>query len=227
MEVLIAFKVDDQDNLIRISGSDNILASLEENWTGKSATSESRNKVAGIVALAGSHVEGWLRNGRGVKVSSCAQSQGKVNQPLILDSNQFCRLVREVLTELDIVYELRSTGKGSVRRFDEQNLIPFQGVISVLFPLRCKFWSINGRIQGHHAVSLQTICLMDSSTGNPTMGIGECVATVETCLRVTCRTASRIFEQYQGCHPRDQYRNNLQRCCGGVLVRAFVFLHRG
>ena len=30
--------------------------------------------------------------------------------------NQFCRLVREVLTELDIVYELRSAGKESPRR---------------------------------------------------------------------------------------------------------------
>lgn len=32
------------------------------------------------------------------------------------EGNQFCRLVREVLTELDIVYELRSAGKGSPRR---------------------------------------------------------------------------------------------------------------
>lgn len=30
--------------------------------------------------------------------------------------NQFCRLVREVLTELDLVYELRSAGKMSPRR---------------------------------------------------------------------------------------------------------------
>ncbi len=32
------------------------------------------------------------------------------------EGNQFCRLVREVLTELDIPYELRSAGKGSSRR---------------------------------------------------------------------------------------------------------------
>lgn len=32
------------------------------------------------------------------------------------EGNQFCRLVREVLSELDISYKLRSAGKGSVRR---------------------------------------------------------------------------------------------------------------
>ena len=32
------------------------------------------------------------------------------------EGNQFCRLVREVLTELDIVYEIRSAGKGSPRQ---------------------------------------------------------------------------------------------------------------
>ena len=32
------------------------------------------------------------------------------------DGNQFTRLVREVLVELDLPYELRSTGKGSPRR---------------------------------------------------------------------------------------------------------------
>jgi len=33
-----------------------------------------------------------------------------------IKGNQFCRLVREVLTELDLVYELRSAGKMSPRR---------------------------------------------------------------------------------------------------------------
>lgn len=32
------------------------------------------------------------------------------------EGNQFCRLVREVLSELDLPYELRSAGKGSTRR---------------------------------------------------------------------------------------------------------------
>jgi len=38
------------------------------------------------------------------------------------EGNQFCRLVREVLTELDITYELRSAGKQSPRR-DELAII--------------------------------------------------------------------------------------------------------
>ena len=38
------------------------------------------------------------------------------------DGNQFCRLVREVLCELDLPYELRSTGKGSLRREELRSL---------------------------------------------------------------------------------------------------------
>ncbi len=38
------------------------------------------------------------------------------------EGNQFCRLVREVLTELDIPYELRSAGKGSPRRAELSTL---------------------------------------------------------------------------------------------------------
>ena len=32
------------------------------------------------------------------------------------EGNQFCRFVREALVELDLAYELKSTGKGSPRR---------------------------------------------------------------------------------------------------------------
>jgi len=65
---------------------------------------------------------GLLRTGRGASVAAAASASNKVNRPekkLVLysyEGNQFCRLVREVLTELDISYELRSAGKGSPRR---------------------------------------------------------------------------------------------------------------
>ncbi|CAJ1952510.1 unnamed protein product [Cylindrotheca closterium] len=65
---------------------------------------------------------GLLRTGRGISVALAASASNKVNKPekkLILysyEGNQFCRLVREVLTELDISYELRSAGKKSPRR---------------------------------------------------------------------------------------------------------------
>ncbi len=51
--------------------------------------------------------------------ASAKRSVPRPQQPLILysyEGNQFCRLVREVLTELDIPYQLRSAGKGSPRR---------------------------------------------------------------------------------------------------------------
>lgn len=65
---------------------------------------------------------GFLRTGRGASVAPAASASDKVNRPeqkLVLysyEGNQFCRLVREVLTELDICYELRSAGKTSPRR---------------------------------------------------------------------------------------------------------------
>jgi anaphase-promoting complex subunit 7 len=73
-----------------------------------------------------------LRLGRGSVVSEAASCNAvhvvpRPVQPLILysyEGNQFSRLVREVLTELDIVYELRSVGKKSNRR---EELAAFQG----------------------------------------------------------------------------------------------------
>ena len=84
--------------------------------------SQITNQLLGIL----SYLPGILRSGRGSKVCTAATaatsttlSPPRPTQPLILysyEGNQFCRLVREVLTELDIVYELRSCGKGSPRR---------------------------------------------------------------------------------------------------------------
>jgi glutaredoxin len=52
-----------------------------------------------------------------LKASNAATTGG--GAPLVLysyEGNQFCRLVREVLTELDVPYELRNVGKQSPRR---------------------------------------------------------------------------------------------------------------
>ena len=61
----------------------------------------------------------FLRFGRGSTVEPSARDRPMPHVPLRLysyDGNQFCRLVREVLAELDLPYRLRSTGKGSPRR---------------------------------------------------------------------------------------------------------------
>ena len=75
--------------------------------------------IQGLQA-AGSVVASLLRTGRGCRVSPAVSSAPQPNQkPLILysyEGNQFCRLVREVLTELDLVYQLQSAGKESPRR---------------------------------------------------------------------------------------------------------------
>ncbi|KAL7536011.1 hypothetical protein ACHAWF_005338 [Thalassiosira exigua] len=72
--------------------------------------------------LFASCLPGMLRAGRGSKVcpaASTALNPPRPAKPLILysyEGNQFCRLLREILTKLNLPYELRSAGKGSPRR---------------------------------------------------------------------------------------------------------------
>lgn len=73
--------------------------------------------------LPSTFVTGWvpslLRPGRGTAVEPGVRGRPSADSALVLysyEGNQFCRLVREVLAELDLPYELRSTGKGSPRR---------------------------------------------------------------------------------------------------------------
>ncbi|KAG8457447.1 hypothetical protein KFE25_011302 [Diacronema lutheri] len=73
------------------------------------------------LSTAGAFVPTLLRAGRGARVSASAAAVAPPRAPAALvlysyEGNQFCRLVREVLCELDLPYELRSVGKGSRRR---------------------------------------------------------------------------------------------------------------
>jgi anaphase-promoting complex subunit 7 len=68
-------------------------------------------------------LNGWipllLRPGRGGSVLQSVRGSTAPAEPLVLysyDGNQFCRLVREVLTELDLPHQIQSVGKGSPRR---------------------------------------------------------------------------------------------------------------
>ena len=64
-----------------------------------------------------SMVTTMLRLGRGASVSDAARpAPAKLLELYSYDGNQFCRLVREVLCELDLPYRLYSCGKGSPRR---------------------------------------------------------------------------------------------------------------
>jgi len=113
-----------------LEGSGNIVSYLDEWMIDDSKVGEDALKVnLGKTALnallgLGSLMSNLLRLGRGVLVSEAAACDAvdvvpRPQQPLILysyEGNQFCRLVREVLTELDIVYELRSAGKQSKRQ---------------------------------------------------------------------------------------------------------------
>jgi anaphase-promoting complex subunit 7 len=113
-----------------LEGASTIVAYLDE-WTTKGGKNTQHNSsemtgndVFNALLGMGGLMANLFRLGRGVLVTEAASCDGvnvvpRPQQPLILysyEGNQFCRLVREVLTELDIVYELRSAGKQSKRR---------------------------------------------------------------------------------------------------------------
>lgn len=111
-----------------LMGAKDIVSFLDDtfksqNQVDPSNESDELKKTAMFVLKElGSFIASLLRFGRGMTVSPAAAVDSAVSRPeksLILysyEGNQFCRLVREVLTELDLVYELRSAGKGSPRR---------------------------------------------------------------------------------------------------------------
>ena len=109
-----------------LEGSDAILQFLDAEFKVKDISQGGEEDVAGELLSKADDVlvfvPGILRAGRGSKVCGAASSSLDVprpQKPLVLysyEGNQFCRLVREVLTELDIVFELRSAGKSSPRR---------------------------------------------------------------------------------------------------------------
>jgi anaphase-promoting complex subunit 7 len=115
-----------EGNDVVLSGAEAILDYLNQAFAmtvGRSDTTESDSDGVdrrGIKFLQEvvSYLPGVLRLGRGARVCG-ASRRARPDRPLLLysyEGNQFCRLVREVLTELDLVYELRSAGKGSPRR---------------------------------------------------------------------------------------------------------------
>jgi anaphase-promoting complex subunit 7 len=116
---LLATNKADDDTVVRVSGTKNILAFFETVEAGSSNDKNEETDIVKSLKTAGSYLASWMRIGRGTTVSSCVSMQDRPTKPPILysyEGNQFCRLVREVLLELDIVYELRSAGKESPRR---------------------------------------------------------------------------------------------------------------
>ena len=106
-----------------LSGEESILSFFEENFGSTKSSDDDdpspSDQIVEVLNTVGSYVAGYLRPGRGETVSPAVASEKRPKKPLVLysyEGNQFCRLVREVLTELDIIYELRSAGKESPRR---------------------------------------------------------------------------------------------------------------
>lgn len=112
--------LNDAGNDMVLQGEDEILNYFHNKYALGKGTEIVDLLIALVNELRG-NLAGLLRAGRGNLVSPAAlgPTAPHPQKPLVLysyEGNQFCRLVREVLTELDIVYELRSVGKGSPRR---------------------------------------------------------------------------------------------------------------
>lgn len=127
--------VDGAEQEMTLSGADEILDFLETKYSlaNGDAGAAFTNEALAVLQELGNYVASLLRLGRGSKVSPAALMMGgddavrPPEKPLVLysyEGNQFCRLVREVLTELDLVYELRSAGKGSPRRAELADVAP-------------------------------------------------------------------------------------------------------
>jgi len=114
-----------------VAGSEDILAYLDDTFAsvdgGASSSDDegdAKQQLMDAVFKAAAFLPSLLRAGRGERVCSAASATSSLQvprptKPLVLysyEGNQFCRLVREVLTELDLPYELRSAGKSSPRR---------------------------------------------------------------------------------------------------------------
>uniref|UniRef100_A0A7S2HKC8 GST N-terminal domain-containing protein n=1 Tax=Helicotheca tamesis TaxID=374047 RepID=A0A7S2HKC8_9STRA len=126
---LVALEKDEDEKVI--TGTENILSYLDGNFKNSNdplATKEKEDvpieAAKELLLSVGFYLPSILRYSRGEKVSSAALSTPKntvprPTKPLLLysyEGNQFCRLVREVLTELDLPYTLKSSGKLSPRR---------------------------------------------------------------------------------------------------------------
>ncbi|KAI2507214.1 glutathione S-transferase [Fragilaria crotonensis] len=127
--------VGDNPQEVIVSGAPNIVEYLDRKFSsaidddativaqenqGEESSSSFKEQAKIVLSKVGNTAASWMRAGRGCRVSPAASdSANLLDSSLVLysyEGNQFCRLVREVLTELDIAYELRSAGKGSPRR---------------------------------------------------------------------------------------------------------------
>eukprot|EP00557_Chaetoceros_sp_GSL56_P004453 CAMPEP_0176499320 /NCGR_PEP_ID=MMETSP0200_2-20121128/12863_1 /TAXON_ID=947934 /ORGANISM="Chaetoceros sp., Strain GSL56" /LENGTH=401 /DNA_ID=CAMNT_0017897729 /DNA_START=208 /DNA_END=1409 /DNA_ORIENTATION=- len=127
ISVIPSMMVSEEDGVVRnFVGSEDILEYLSSKFGPRnpivdSNDDEIKKKVVDALVLLSEPLPSLLRLGRGQDVAGCALSEATPRpvKPLILysyEGNQFCRLVREVLCELDIPYRLVSSGKGSQQR---------------------------------------------------------------------------------------------------------------
>jgi len=75
--------------------------------------------LGAMPSMATSFLPSVFRFGSGAAIEPRISGRPSPAKPLVLysyENNQFCRLVREALCELDLPYVLKSTGKGSPRR---------------------------------------------------------------------------------------------------------------
>lgn len=124
--------IKDYDGQKTLEGSDEIIKYFTEIFGPRTPVvddneEEVKKQIISAILLVSENFPALLRLNRGYEVAGCAllPRTPRPSQPLVLysyEGNQFCRLVREVLNELDIPYKLCSAGKGSTRRVELSNM---------------------------------------------------------------------------------------------------------
>ena len=114
----------DESAGVALFESEDICNHLLQTYGAPKGVTEPPPPILGAIDFfASTTVSGWVpslfRFGRGAAIEPRMAGRPAPAKPLVLysyEGNQFCRLVREALCELDLPYVLKSTGKGSPRR---------------------------------------------------------------------------------------------------------------
>ena len=112
--------MEDLEMGVQLFESEDIIKHLIDNYGGGAGLPEPKDYF-----LTSTLTTGWipslLRGGRGGKVAPSVVGSPPAQKTLVLydyDGNQFSRLVREALVELDLVHVIKSVGNGSGRRVE-------------------------------------------------------------------------------------------------------------
>ena len=119
---------DENREAIDLVGTDEILSFFSKYMIEVEKEEGILNNIAAPQWTA--YISSIFRYGKGQSITPAAKQRSSSYLPIILynyENNQFCRLVREVLTELNLPFELKNVAKKSPRRQDDLAKVSIDG----------------------------------------------------------------------------------------------------